>query len=61
MAIETFDQLLSAAQAKAPRHMVIAVAQDPEVLFSVEEAQRQGIATAEGLSLDEADIVHETE
>jgi phosphate butyryltransferase len=76
MTIETFDQLLSAAQAKAPRHMAITVAQDPKVLISVEEAQRQGIATAtligdapaikgiaaaEGLSLDGADIVHETE
>lgn len=76
MIIRTFDQLLSVAQTNGPRHMAVAAAHDPEVLISVEEAQRRGvatatligdapaiesIATAEGLSLESTAIVHETD
>jgi phosphate butyryltransferase len=76
MTIQTFDELLSAAQASGPRRMAIAAAHDPQVLVSVDEAKRQGIATAiligdtsamksiaaaSGLSLDEAEIIHETD
>ena len=46
MTIQTFDELLSAAQASGPRRMAVAAAHDPRVLVSVDEAQRQGIATA---------------
>jgi phosphate butyryltransferase len=74
--IQTFDHLLSAAKANAPRRMAIVAAHDPEVLVSVDEAQRQGIAAATligdataieaiasagGLALDNTEIVHETD
>ena len=76
MTIQTFDQLLSAAKANGPRRMAIVAAHDPEVLVSVDEAQRQGIAaatligdataieaiaSARGLALDNTEIVHETD
>jgi phosphate butyryltransferase len=76
MVIQTFDQLLSIAQASGPRRMAVAAAHDPEVLISVDEAQRRGIAAAtligdapaiesiaaaEGLALDKTEIIHETD
>ncbi len=76
MTIQTFDQLLSAAQTGIPRRMAVAAAHNPKVLISVDEAQRRGIATAtligdtaaiesiaaaEGLTLDGIEIIHETD
>jgi phosphate butyryltransferase len=76
MTIQTFDQLLSAAHAGAPRRMAVAAAHDPQVLVSVNEAQRRSIATAilvgdasaiesiaaaSDLPLDETEIIHETD
>ena len=76
MAIQTFDQLLSTAQAKSPRHVAVAAAHDLQVLTSVDEAQRQGIAVAtligdarriesiaaaERLALDGVQVIHETD
>jgi len=76
MAIQTFDELLSAARATGPRRMAVAAAHDPQVLVSVDEAQRQGISTpiligdvpamesiaaANDLSLDKAEMIHETD
>jgi len=76
MTIQTFEHLLSAAKTNGPRRMAVAAAHDPEVLISVDEAQRQGIATAaligdaptiesiaaaEGLTLDKTEIAHETD
>lgn len=76
MTIQTFDQLLAAAQASGPRRVAVAAAHDPEVLVSIDEAQRLGVATAtligdsqaiaaiaaaEGLALDETEIVHQTD
>ena len=76
MNIQAFNQLLTAAQANGPRHMAIAAAHDPKVLISMDEARRQGIAaatligdaqaiesiaTAEGLTLNGTEIVHETD
>ncbi len=76
MTIQTFDQLLSTAKANGPRRMAIVAAHDPEVLVSVDEVQRQGIAAATligdataieaiasagGLALDNTEIVHETD
>ena len=76
MTIQTFEQLLSTAQTLGPRHMAVAAAQDPEVLASVDEARRRGIATAtligdvpaiesiaaaEGLALGDVEIVHQTD
>jgi len=74
MTIQTFDQLLSAAQANGSRRMAVAAAQHSQVLISVEEMQRRGIATAvligdapaiesiataEGLTLNKTEIIHE--
>ncbi len=76
MTIQTFDQLLAAAQAHGPRRVAVAAAHDFEVLISVDEAQRLGIASAtligdrqaidaiaaaEGLALQDAIFIHETD
>ncbi len=76
MRIQNLDELLTVAQAGGPRRMAVAAAHDPEVLTSVDEAQRRGIATAtligdaaaiesiaaaEGLTLSGTHIVHQTD
>jgi phosphate butyryltransferase len=74
MTIQTFDELLSTAQATGPRRMAVAAAHEREILTSADEAQRMGIATpiligdaaaieaiaaAHGLSLSHIDVIHE--
>jgi phosphotransacetylase len=46
MPIETLDQLVAQAQAMSQSCMAVVAAHDPEVLRSVEEAHKQGIASA---------------
>jgi phosphate butyryltransferase len=46
MPISTLDQLVIRAQALPPCRMAVVAAHDPEVLKSVDQAQKQGIAAA---------------
>lgn len=46
MPISTLDQLVARAQALPPCRMAVVAAHDPEVLKSVDQAQKQGIAAA---------------
>lgn len=76
MTLQTFDQLLSSAEKNSACRLAIAAAHDAEVLLSVEQAQKRGIATAtlvgdapaikaiaseRNLTLAGAEIVHETD
>jgi len=47
MRFSTLDELVAQAQSLEPSHMAVAAAHDPEVLQSVDEAQKRGIATAD--------------
>jgi phosphate butyryltransferase len=47
MPFSTLDELVVQAESLEPSHMVVAAAHDPEVLQSVDEAQKRGIATAD--------------
>jgi len=47
MPFSTLDELVVQAESLEPSHMVVVAAHDPEVLQSVDEAQKRGIATAD--------------
>jgi phosphate butyryltransferase len=47
MRFSTLDELVVEAESLEPSHMAVAAAHDPEVLRSVDEAQKRGIATAD--------------
>ncbi len=47
MPFATLDDLVARAESLPPCHMAVAAAHDPEVLRSVDEAQKRGIATAD--------------
>jgi len=47
MPLSTLDELVAQAEALPSSHMVVAAAHDLEVLRSVDEAQKRGIATAD--------------
>ncbi len=47
MRFSTLDELIAQAESLEPCHMAVAAAHDPEVLQSVDEAQKRGIATAD--------------
>ena len=47
MRFSTLDELVAQAESLEPSHMAVAAAHDPEVLQSVDEAQKRGIATAD--------------
>jgi len=45
--LDTLDALVTQAESLPPGHLAVAAAHDPEVLRSVDEAQKRGIATAD--------------
>jgi phosphate butyryltransferase len=45
--LATLDALVTQAESLPPGHLAVAAAHDPEVLRSVDEAQKRGIATAD--------------
>lgn len=47
MSLATLDEIVSQAEVRAASRIAVAAAHDPEVLRSVDEAQRRGIATAD--------------
>lgn len=47
MRCATLDELVAQAESLEPSHMAVAAAHDPEVLRSVDAAQKRGIATAD--------------
>jgi len=77
MRINDFAAMIEAARRKGPKRVAIAAAHDPEVLRSLEEARKAGIATTgylvgdatliediakrEGFSLEGFEIIHEPE
>jgi phosphate butyryltransferase len=47
MPFASLDELVTQAESLEPSHIAVAAAHDPEVLQSVDEAQKRGIATAD--------------
>lgn len=47
MPFTTLDELVAHAETQPPRRLAVAAAHDPEVLISVDQAQKRGIATAD--------------